>query len=286
MQAVGTATPGGASVWMEQVWDRTVAFVHAQRRTLIPLAALTIVLPEVIVAIVAAGWGQEGGATGAAVRLLGYVVAVLVLWGELVVVAMAAGPASARAARRQATLRLPVVIGFVLLLSLVLLLVSIPGVAILAAYGFDFAAALAGEVIAPRPVAAAWIALYGLLLLPVLLWIGARLSLVVPVAVMERRGLNAVSRSWALTRGLAARILGMVLLYAVVSGVLTMAARFAGGSVFALIFGGDAGLGAASVLTLLLVATVRGAMTVLLWAFTATLYGAAREQLDGTAAHR
>jgi hypothetical protein len=205
------------------------------------------------------------------------------LWGELAIVALAIQPRSVRAALGQAGLRLPVVVGFAILLSLVSLLLAVPAVVILSAYGFDFLAAAEGGTLEPEVAATAWIILYMLVLLPVLLWIGARLSLVLPVVVAERRGLRAISRSFTLTRGLAAKIIGMLLLYGIVSLVLTAAVRFGTGTIFAIAFGSDDGLGAASVLTLMLTAAVETVMAVLLWAFTGKLYLAARERQYETA---
>jgi hypothetical protein len=275
-----------ATVEMERVWDRTAAFLRAHSRTLLAVAALAMFVPAVLAGLVEAAAVRAGSTVGGAGMLVRLIASVLTLWAELAIVALAAGSASTRAALRQAGLRLPVVIGFALLLTLVMVLLSLPAVAILGAYGFDFMAAADGEGANPSAVAAAWIGLYLLVLLPLLLWIGARLSLVIPVVVEERRGLRAITRSFALTRGIAAKIIGMLLLYGVVSLVLTAAMQFAAGTVLAIIFGNGEGLGVASVLTLLLTALVEIAMAVLLWAFTGKLYLAARERLDGMAAHQ
>jgi hypothetical protein len=275
-----------ATVEMERVWDRTAAFLRAHSRTLLTVAALAMFVPAVLAGLVEAAAVPAGGAVGGAGMLVRLIASVLTLWAELAIVALAAGSASTRAALRQAGLRLPVVIGFALLLTLAMVLLSLPAVAILGAYGFDFMAAADGEGASPSAVAAAWIGLYLLVLLPLLLWIGARLSLVIPVVVEERRGLGAIARSFALTRGIAAKIIGMLLLYGVVSLVVTAAVQFAAGTVFAILFGNGEGLGIASVLTLLLTALVEIALAVLLWAFTGKLYLAARERMDGMAAHQ
>jgi hypothetical protein len=275
-----------ATVEMERVWDRTAAFLRAHSRTLLTVAALAMFVPAVLAGLVEAAAVRAGGGVGGAGMLVRLIASVLTLWAELAIVALAAGSASTRAALRQAGLRLPVVIGFALLLALVMVLLSLPAVAILGAYGFDFMAAADGERASLSAVAAAWIGLYLLVLLPLLLWIGARLSLVIPVVVEERRGLGAIARSFALTRGIAAKIIGMLLLYGIVSLVLTAAVQFAAGTVFAILFGNGEGLGVASVLTLLLTALVEIALAVLLWAFSGKLYLAARERMDGMAAHQ
>lgn len=275
-----------AMVEMEQVWDRTAAFLRARRAALVLLALSAIFVPGVIGGLAEAAAAQNADASSGIWMPVRLLAGLLMLWAELAILAMAAGLDSPRAALRQAGLRLPVVIGFAVLLTVLLLLLAMPAVGILVAYGFDFLAAAAGESVQPSVVATAWIALYALVLIPLLLWVAARLSLATPVILQERRGLGALARSFALTRGLAAKIIGVLLLYGIVSTVLTAAAQFAGGTIFAVIFGSDDGLGVASVLTLLLTTLVETALAVLLWVFTGKLYLAACERQDGTAAHR
>ena len=280
MQAVESAAPIGATVEMERVWDGTTAFVRANPAPLLAIAVLTLFVPGVLAGLAEAATSRSDGGAGSGWMLVRLVAALLTLWGELAIVALAIQPRSVRAALGQAGLRLPVVIGFAILLSLVSVLLAVPAVVILSIYSFDFVAAAEGGTLEPEVAATAWIILYTLVLLPVLLWIGARLSLVLPVVVGERRGLRAISRSFRLTRGLAAKIIGMLLLYGIVSLVLTAAVRFGTGTIFAIAFGGDDGLGAASVLTLMLTAAVETVMAVLLWAFTGKLYLAARERYE------
>ncbi|RSV14715.1 hypothetical protein CA235_11640 [Sphingomonas sp. ABOLF] len=273
-------------VEMEQVWDRTAAFLRARRATLVALALPALFVPAVIGGLAETAAAQDVGASAGIWMPVRLVAGLLMLWAELAILALAAGLDSPRAAFRQAGLRLPVVIGFALLVTALLLLLAMPAAAILVAFGFDFVAAAAGESVTPSVAAAAWIALYALVLIPLLLWVAARLSLLPPVILEERRGLRAIARTFTLTRGLAAKIIGMFLLYGIVSTVLTAATQYAGGTILALIFGSDDGLGVASVLTLLLTTLVETALAVMLWVFTGKLYLAARERQDGTAAHR
>ena len=275
-----------AMVEMEQVWDRTAAFLRARRATLVALALPALFVPAVIGGLAETTAAQDVGASSGIWMPVRLVAGLLMLWAELAILALAAGLDSPRVALRQAGLRLPVMIGFALLVTALLLLLAMPAVAILVAYGFDFVAAAAGETVTPSVAAAAWIALYALVLIPLLLWVAARLSLLPPVIVQERRGQGAIARTFTLTHGLAAKIIGMFLLYGIVSTVLTAATQYAGGTILALIFGSDDGLGVASVLTLLLTTLVETALAVMLWVFTGKLYLAARERQDGTAAHR
>ena len=123
------------------------------------------------------------------------------------------------------------------------------------------------------PQIAGGIALYGLVLLGLLLWIGARLLITNAVIVREKRMFSALRQSWKLTRGMTWRIIGVILLFALVSWVSMLAANMVFGSIFALVTGGPAeGITLAGVLTSIVVAAVQTGFTVLVPAFTAKLY--------------
>ncbi|RYY41946.1 MAG: hypothetical protein EOP59_11150 [Sphingomonadales bacterium] len=112
-----------------------------------------------------------------------------------------------------------------------------------------------------------------IVLAALLLWIAARLMVTTPVIVREGRWLSALRQSWKLTRGMTWRIIGVILLFALISWVSILAANTVFGSVFALIAGGDrAGVSLAGVLTSIVVAAVQTGFTVLVPAFTAKLY--------------
>src|SRR3546814_9103815 len=69
-----------------------------------------------------------------------------------------------------------------------------------------------------------FVGLYSLALVIVVLWGMARLLPLNSVVVAERRGVGAIRRAFGLTRGLALRIVGVVILFFVVWGVSAMAA--------------------------------------------------------------
>src|SRR3546814_5010707 len=85
----------------------------------------------------------------------------------------------------------------------------------------------------------------------------ARLLPLNSVVVAERRGVGAIRRAFGLTRGLALRIVGVVILFFVVWGVSAMAATTVLGSIFQLAFGGEGAITLATVLT----GVVGGAVT-------------------------
>src|SRR3546814_20166423 len=95
-----------------------------------------------------------------------------------------------------------------------------------------------------------FVGLYSRALVIVVLWGMARLLPLNSVVVAERRGVGAIRRAFGLTRGLALRIVGVVILFFVVWGVSAMAATPVLGSIFKLAFGGEDAHTLATVLTI------------------------------------
>ncbi|MDB5707150.1 MAG: hypothetical protein JWN66_4266, partial [Sphingomonas bacterium] len=122
-----------------------------------------------------------------------------------------------------------------------------------------------------------FIALYSLFVLGVLLWLGARLSLLSPVILREGRWVGALGRSFKLTRPIVLKIIGVMILYGIVWGVSVLAAKTVFGFVFGLIAGGDGPVTVGSVLTSICVAFVLTMFSVLAAAFVGKLYLAVRD---------
>lgn len=271
---------------MSAVWDRAIEFVSDNLATLTPLAIGAIMLPLTLndaLAPLSDVFGREGD------LILGLVTLALVLvafWGRLAVLALALEPerTGGQAARHALVRLLPAILVSLVVLAALMLLVA-PIFAILAAYGYDFAGAMAGEQVEVSPLAALWSTLYLILLVPPLAWIGARLSLIAPVIVGEGLGLSAIGRSVALTRGLTMKILGVAILYAVLAMVIALAVKTGIGSLLRLVIGGEGSVTLASVLTSVFTGTTAMALTVLASAFMGKLYLAtlAREGAGGRA---
>lgn len=268
------------TVRMGTVWDRTTAILGARGGTLAGIALLAFFAPAVIQAALTAYT-----IPGTGIAVMGTVVGILVLlatiWGQLATIALALDPATTRTtASRAAVARLPaaILVVIVLIAGFVLLFAPI-GVA-LASSGFDFAAAAASQqtgVMPPVPAGTrVFVALYAIVALIVLLWLIARLFVTMPVVLAERRGIGALGRSFRLTRGLALRIVGVLILYLIVVGVTSLAVRSVAGIIFRLIFGGEGGT--ALFLTAVAEAAVAAVFSVLATVFTAQLYVAARDR--------
>lgn len=223
------------------VWDQTTDVLAGRARLLAPVAGLAFFLPFAAQGAVQAYGGTSPGAAalGALVSLLA---AVLAVWGLLTVIAMASDPAMTRAeAGALARRRTPAALLVALVAGAVALLATVPIVAALAASGFNFQAAAgqAGSAGAPSlsPGTALFCFAYAVLLLIAAIWASARLFLVNPVVVLERRSLGAFRRSFVLTRGLTWKLIGVTLLFSIVWAVVAFAARAVVFIVFRLLLG-------------------------------------------------
>lgn len=267
---------------MGTVWDRTAEFLSDNLGAILPVALLAFFVPASI-----SGSFQpilQSADYGLALTLLLFQLAfaVLSLWGWLTIIVMALDMPDTRQAGAIARGRLLAALSvWVALFGIVLLLFSVVPL-ILAAGGIDLT-----EVARMGPVAvivaaggsssanaAAWIAGgYFVLLLLALGWLYSRLFVTDAVIVRERRMFSALRQSWKLTRRMGWRIIGVMLLYCLVSWVSILAANLVFGSIFALVAGGPAeGISLAGVLTSVVVAAVQTGFTVLAPAFTAKLY--------------
>ena len=262
-------------VGMGTVWDRAAEVLRGRANIMVPIAALTIFLPTVMSnAVNAYGQPAPGAApnmaASAAIGIVSLLVLIAGVWGQLALLAVATDPATTREdAGRQATRRIGPALGVVLVLLAIVALLLLPAVVPLVQAGLDMNNPQSMQSLPPGVTGFA--GLYFLVFAIAAVVIGARLILINPVILNERRGLGAIRRSWSLTRGLTWRIIGVMLLF----GVLVLIATFAVQAVATLIL--RLILGADSLPTVLFVAASLGAivstaLTVVANAFTAQLY--------------
>ncbi|MEI9928731.1 MAG: hypothetical protein WDN44_14955 [Sphingomonas sp.] len=258
---------------MGAVWDRAAEFITDNLGAILPVALFAFFFPFSI-----RGNFATAGANGPfglvlVLDLVSVAFAILSLWGCLTVIAMSLDSGDGRNAGALAGRRLaPALLVWVSVLAALLLLVM-PVPLLLTANGYDPAAVVQKQIlIAP---ALAWaIDLYLLALGALFLWISARLILVSPVIVQEKRLFGALARSFRLTRGLTLQIVGVMLLYFAVSMVAIWATHMVFGSIFQLIAGQMTGVSLSGVLTSVMVAAVQTACLLIVPAFTSKLYQA------------
>lgn len=260
-------------VSMGSVWDRTAEFLSDNLGTLLPIALLAIFVPSTISANLS---GLQQNATTGTATLLGlgmFALAMVSFWGQLAVTALAIDPALGRQASQVATRRFPAALLLMILLVVVVIVLMIPVGVLLAVGGVDLAAMQPGTTPEIPPVVAVWVFFYFLVVLILAFWVMARLAVVIPSVVGDRLAVGAIARSWRLTRGVALKIVGVLILYAIVSIVANLAATSAFGAIMYLVAGnGEDGISLASVLTTIVGGAISTGFTVLGTAFLAKLY--------------
>ena len=258
-------------VKMESVWRATSEFLSDNIAIVLPIAIGAIFVPATISQTLQPLQAEASPSLGVVLALLTIVFTLLSVWAQAAIIALAVDPALGRQAGRVGLRRLPVIIGVGLVLLIAVVVLALPIAIILAIGGGGWSLA-AESAQMPSAWALALAVLYGLLLLVALVIVGARLLLVTPVVVAERRGLGAIRRSWRLTRGRTATIVGLVILYAVIVIVAQLAMKTVLGSVLLLFLGDDGVISVANVLTAIGVGLVIMIFTVLQAAFLAKLY--------------
>lgn len=264
-------------VSMGTVWDRATEFLSDNLAAIFPLALCAIFIPSAISQSIAP-LGALSTTAALSVQLGSICLSLVSLWGKVAITALAldaaAGRGNAIAAANRRSLS---IIGIILVIGVAVIALMLPVAIALAAAGVDFQAGMTGGKPAVPAGVVGFLLLYMLLFCCALIWFSARLALVMPTMIMERRGLGVFARSFKLTRPIQWKILGVLILYFIVSIVSFLAAKLVFGSVLGLIAGGDRPVTVATVLTSILVSVVLTGFSVLATAFTAKLYLAVRD---------
>lgn len=266
-------------VKMGDVWDRTVDFLGDNVGALLPIVVLAIFVPTSISGSLEGLRASAGPGLSLGLAILSLAFGIVAIWAQLAITALAIDPAIGRGAGRAATARLLPAIGVFILVGLLFALAAVPLVAVLVTSHIDFAAMSGGQMAAPALSPGMGLTLFLLILvtLAAMLWLAARLMPLTAVILAERRGAGAIGRAFALTRGLTWRLIGVMILYAVVALVAVMAAQTVFGSILRLVAGGEGDVTVASVITAVVVAAVQAGFTTLAAAFAAKLYVAVRQ---------
>jgi hypothetical protein len=255
------------------VWDRTTEFLSDQLRAILPIAVLAVLVPTSITNSLSDLQQSGPAGTRALLGVLSLVFGLLSLWAQLAIASLAIDGVGAR----RATERFLPAVGVFLLLGLAFALVAavliVPTMLI---GGFDFSQLRLGQTsMQPLSLPAGYrlgLVLAALLLFVLFIALAARLAPLTAVILNERRGVGAIGRAFGLTRGLTWKLIGVIILFAIVSTVSQWAAQAVFGSVLALIAGGEGPVTLAKVLTGAIIAAVQTAFTVIAAAFTAKLY--------------
>jgi hypothetical protein len=267
----------GRRVKIGTVWDRTVDVLQGRGGMLFVLALGFMIVPTLIANLAGLFAGASVAGRGVA-GIVGIAASLLMLVGLLAVTAAASDPrVDARDATATGLVRLGPAVGLLLIVALAALLAVLPIAAIVFSSGASYNPATGGINISRASSGGiAFASLLTLIGFVAGLWLSAKLVPLFAVIVNERRGIGALRRSFALTRGGALRLIGVLILFGIVSIVAVSAATSVVGVVARLILGGEA---AASVA--LIVATVNSVVTALAsvvqMVFSAQYYVAAQD---------
>ncbi len=257
-------------------WDRTVDFVRSNLATLAPVVLATQFAPAAVSGSFERLRATSSGGTSLALNLLTVVVTVVALWGALYVTGFAAQDdrrEQSQVARGIATRRFLPLIGVTILLFLIVIVVFIPAGVLAVASGFDFTGIMAGREPDPAQFASlGWAVLYILVAGIFMLWLFARLLPVTAVVAMERRGVGAIGRAFALTRGMALKLIGLLILYGIISGVAVLAAQFVFGAIFGLLSAADSSVSIGDIAAAVAVAAVSSILGTYQATFVGKLY--------------
>lgn len=235
------------TVRIGSVWDSTQQVLAGRTSMLVPFAAIGFVLPAMLQVLLVpqTSMAQMSASASATGVLVGLIAIVLGIWAQLAIMALATHPATTSAeASRAGVRRLLPLLGVAFAMGLIIALVVFVPIVVLGLSGFDFTRAVAAQgnpaLMPPLPSGAAlFIGLYALTLGILSLWLMARLMLTYAVVLNERRGLGAIRRSIALTRGMTWRLIGITILFSIVFFVAAAAVQGVAGLIFRLILGAD-----------------------------------------------
>lgn len=266
------------------VWDRTVEFVQEHQRQLAPVVLLTLFAPTVFTVTLEKLRATAGTQLGLGLSLLGLLLMLVSLWGQLFLTGYAIERDGSSAASSRATRRFLPVVGISLLLLIGMGALLAPAGVIAIASGLDVQGMAAGRQPSMESMGSfGLIGLYMLVFGLIVLWLAARLLVLTPVVLTERRGLGAIARAFRLTRGLTLKLIGLIILYAIVSTVAVSAARFVFGAILSLVAGGTSTITVADVLTAVAVAAVSAVLSLLSAVFVGKLYVAITGEQDQAA---
>lgn len=255
------------------VWDRTTEFVRDHQRQLAPVVFLTLFVPTVVSTSLEKLRLNAGPGLVVGLTILTVVLTLVSLWGQLFLTGYAAAGDGSTAAAGRASRRYLPMVGVTVVLLIAMGILFIPAGVIAASSGVDFMALSAGQQPSAQALGSlGWVGLYVAILGIVLLWLFARLMPLSAVVVMERRGLGAIKRAFSLTRGMGLKLVGLILLYGIVSVVAVSAVRFVFGSLLTLLAGSGPDITVGDVLTAVAIAALSAVLSTLTSVFVGKLY--------------
>lgn len=253
-------------VTMNGIWDDTVAFLRREMALVQPVALATILLPNVILRLLSPkAPGEEVGGL-ATIAVLACVLVMIVGQLGLIALVLRAGTSVGDALRLGAS-RLPKLIGISIILGIGFILLLIPSVVGMMQAGVDPA------VPSTLALAPGWTWFLMLVASLVMIWLGVRLT-TLNALIVDRNPpvFQSLRDAFAMTRQYVWPLLGVIVLYGIVTLVISTAAIFVFGTLFNAIAGAIGSPFVGEVLTALIAGLVTAVMSTLAALFMAHFY--------------
>ncbi len=269
-----------AKLSITTAWNETAEFVRREAGLLFPISFMLLALPNALMELLMPAPPMPGQAPEAGLWLLLLpLLVVAAIIGNIAISYLAIRPGSSVGeALRRGAARMPVLLAaailigivFVILFFIVALVVAmlVPG------------AVTAAQSGAPTPAMMRALLIVMLVIVPVGIYFGARLMMMTPAAAAEAGGpFDLMARSWSLTAGHVWKLVGFLLLVAILVGVLTAAIEAVAGILFTLAAGPVAPGSTSTLLVVIVMALVNMVVAAYLTSFVARIYA----QLSGAA---
>ena len=254
------------TISMSAIWDESAALIRRESHLLVPVALATVGIGSMISGLTQPETPAAGlGATG----VLGFLVGnILVMLGTLALSALALMPGmSVGESIRLALARLPKMLGIAAMFVNALIVMMIPVAIILAMSGAAISPNMTAEDLPGVAI------LCALVIVAALIYVSARL-ITMSAAIVDRNPpiIEAIRSSFASTSGIVAKIVGVLLLFFIVTLVASGAVASISGILFGMLGKAVGAPLLGTGLTVLVTGMVSALLSIVSSVFAAMLY--------------
>jgi hypothetical protein len=267
-----------AKLSITTAWNETAEFVRREAGLLFPISFMLLALPNALMELLMPAPPMPGRAPEAGLWLLLLpLLVVAAIIGNIAISYLAIRPGSSVGeALRRGGARMPALLAAAILIGIVFVVLFFI-VALVAAMLVP-GALTAAQSGSPTPAMMRAILIVMLVIVPIGIYFGARLMMMTPAAAAESAGpFDLMARSWALTAGHVWKLVGFLLLVAILVGVLTAAIEAVAGILFTLVAGPVEPGSTSTLLVVIVMALVNMVVAAYLTSLVARIYA----QLSG-----
>ena len=247
-------------------WEETKSVLERDGRLFASVALALIILPAAIMGVLDPRVDQ-GQQAPAWFNLMILVISLISLAGQLALIRLALGPSvTVGGAISHGFRRLPIYVLALILLTIGVVLVTIPFVMGAVAMGMNLQTGTEAQITGP---------FLGILLIYLLAIFAlmTRFLLAMPVASLERAGpLDLLKRSWTLTAGQWAKLFGFLIVALLGAALVILSVALVVGSLTALLFDSSGPMTLAALIQGIAQAVVTGIFSVLFTLMLARIY--------------